>query len=123
MKNHDDLHRKRINKYLLAIERLFDELILSCSSLVVRLKLKEELFQFRKYPSIIKYADSYLVDYHDNLLNSIRTYTEYEWDFANAKIDEILKTRLGSVKAKITPKIYEAEIRKIANQSHNQKAL
>ncbi|MCT4142996.1 hypothetical protein HZP66_02000 [Elizabethkingia anophelis] len=123
MKSHDDLHRKRINKYLLAIERLFDELIMSCSSLVVRLKLKDELFQFRKYPTIIKYADSYLVDYNNSLLNSIRTYTEYEWDFANAKIDDILKARLGSIKGKITPKIYETEIRKIANQSHNQKAL
>ncbi|MCL1671716.1 hypothetical protein [Elizabethkingia ursingii] len=123
MKNHDDLHRKRINKYLLAIERLFDELLLSCSSIIVRLKLKDELFQFRKYPSIIKYVDKYLVNYRDNLLNSIRTYTEYEWDFANAKVDEILKARLGSVKGKITPKIYETEVRKIANQSHNQKAL
>ncbi|MCT4251120.1 hypothetical protein HZP37_08460 [Elizabethkingia anophelis] len=123
MKNHDDLHRKRINKYLLAIERLYDELLLSCSSIIVRLKLKDELFQFRKYPSIIKDVDNYLVNYRDNLLKSIKTYTEYEWDFANTKVDEILKARLGSVKGKITPNMYETEIRKIANQSHNQKAL
>ncbi|CAI9673401.1 hypothetical protein HZP61_09955 [Elizabethkingia anophelis] len=123
VKNHDELHRKRINKYLLAIERLFDELLMSCSSIIVRLKLKDELFQFRKYPSIIKDVDNYLVNYRDNLLNSIKTYTEYEWDFANTKVDDVLKARLSSVKGKITPKIYEAEIRKIANQSHNQKAL
>src|SRR5690606_33031963 len=91
--------------------------------LVINQKLTEKLFRFQDYPRIVKQVNEALKTYRTNLNNSVKVYSEYEWDAANAKINGILTDKLNSVQSKIPPQKYNAKIREISKQSQNKSAF
>lgn len=119
----DERHLKRINRYLIAINGLYDDLVREIALLVVRLKVGDKLFRFRDYGSITKEISRALKNYNDNLLSSIKTYTQYEWDYGNAKVSELLIENLAKVKGKVSGTAYEAKLKEISALSPNNKAL
>lgn len=121
MIDYDGLHRKRISKYLRAIELAFVELIAQTSSLLLKAKLTDELFQFRKNPQIIKGINQALKDYHDAIAKNIIIGTQNEWYFANEKYDAQKVARLKKVSSKVSKEIIQKELAK--PNPHNQKAL
>ena len=119
----DEKHIKRINKYLLSINGYYDELIREIVLLVIQLRVADKMFRFKDYPRITKQVNEALKTYRTNLNNSIKVYSQYEWDFANAKVDDILKTHLEGIKGKVPSSLYVDKIRQISIESQNQKAF
>lgn len=119
----DEKHIKRINKYLLSINGIYDELIREIVLLVIHLRVTDNIFRFRDYPRITKQVNEALKTYRTNLNNSVKVYSEYEWDAANAKINGILTDKVNAVKSKILPEAYEVKMREIAKQSQNKAAF
>lgn len=119
----DEKHLKRINKYLSKINGLYDDLVREIALLAIKLKVSNKIFRFKDYPSITKQTSAALKNYNDTLLSSIKTYTQYEWDYGNAKVKDLLTDNLSSIKNKVPPAAYDAKIRDIASQSQNTKAL
>ena len=119
----DEKHIKRINKYLIKINSLYDDLVREISLLVVKLKISEKIFRFRDYKTITNRVSESLKKYENNLISSIKVYSQYEWDFANAKVDDILKTHLEGIKGKVPSSLYVDKIRQISIESQNQKAF
>ena len=97
----DEKHIKRINKYLTKIDAIYSDLVREISLLVVKQRILDKFFRFKDYKRITVQVDKALKDYNNKLLSSINTYTEYEWDYGNAKIDDLLKTNLEKVKSKV----------------------
>ncbi|MFP3835338.1 hypothetical protein [Chryseobacterium sp. SIMBA_028] len=119
----DERHLKRINRYLIAINGVYDDLVREIALVVVRLKVGDKLFRFRDYGTITKEVSRALKNYNDNLLSSIKTYTQYEWDYGNAKVSELLIENLAKVKGKVSGTAYEAKLKEISTQSVNKSAL
>ncbi len=119
----DEKHIKRINKYLLSINGIYDELIREIVLLVIMLKVSDNIFRFRDYPRITKQVNEALKTYRTNLNNSVKVYSEYEWDAANAKINGILTDKINGVKSKVLPEAYDTKMREIAKQSQNKAAF
>lgn len=119
----DEKHFKRINKYLLSINGIYDELIREIVLLVIQLRVADKIFRFKDYPRITKQVNEALKTYRTNLNNSVKIYSEYEWDFANKKIDGIITDKLNSVKSQIPLDTYENKLREIAKQSQNKSAF
>lgn len=123
MNPHDEKHKKRINRYLDKINGHFDALVTEISIIVVNQKVSEKIFRFRDYKTITKRVSESLKKYQNNLISSIKVYSQYEWDFANAKVDDILKTHLEGIKGKVPSSLYVDKIRQISIESQNQKAF
>ena len=123
MNPHDEKHKKRINRYLDKINGHFDALVTEISIIVVNQKLSEKIFKFRDYKTITKRVSESLKKYQNNLISSIKVYSQYEWDFANAKVDDILKTHLEGIKGKVPSSLYVDKIRQISIESQNKKAF
>ena len=123
MNPHDEKHKKRINRYLDKINGHFDDLVTEISLIVVNQKLSEKIFKFRDYKTITNRVSESLKKYQNNLISSIKVYSQYEWDFANAKVDDILKTHLEGIKGKVPSSLYVDKIRQISIESQNQKAF
>ena len=119
----DEKHIKRINKYLLSINGLYDELIREIVLLVIQLRVADKMFRFKDYQRISKQVDEAFKTYRTNLNNSVKVYSATEWDFANKKIDGILTDKLNAVKSKIPLDTYENKLRELANQSQNKSAF
>lgn len=119
----DEKHIKRINKYLLSINAMYDELIREIVLLVINQRITEKLFRFKDYQRISKQVNEAFKTYRNNLNNSVKVYSATEWDYANKKIDGIITDKLNSVKSKIPLDTYENKLRELANQSHNKSAL
>jgi hypothetical protein len=119
----DEKHIKRINKYLTSINVLYDDLVREIALLVVNLKVSEKLFRFKDYSRITKAVSEALMTYNNGLLSKIKTYTEYEWDFANQKVNDLLTDNLNGIKPKIPATAYDSKMREISKQSQNKKAL
>lgn len=119
----DEKHIKRINKYLTSINVLYDDLVREIALLVVNLKVSEKLFRFKDYSRITKAVSEALMTYNNGLLSKIKTYTEYEWDFANQKVNDLLTDNLNGIKPKIPAAAYDSKMREISKQSQNKKAL
>ena len=119
----DEKHIKRINKYLLSINAMYDELIREIALLVINQKLTENIFRFRDYPRITKQVTEALKSYRSNLNNSVKVYSSAEWDYANKKIDGIITDKLNTVKSKIPVDTYENKLRELATQSQNKSAF
>lgn len=123
MNPHDEKHKKRINRYLDKINGHFDALVTEISIIVVNQKVSEKIFKFRDYKTITNRVSESLKKYQNNLISSIKVYSQYEWDFANAKVDDILKTHLEGIKGKVPSSLYVDKIRQISIESQNQKAF
>ena len=123
MNPYDDKHIKRINRYLGKINGHFDDLVREISLLAVKQKVSDKLFRFKDYKTITNRVEEILKKYENNLISSIKVYSQYEWDFANAKVDDILKTQLESIKGKVPSSLYVEKIRQISKESQNQKAF
>ena len=119
----DEKHIKRINKYLTSINVLYDDLVREIALLVVNLKVSEKLFRFKDYAKITKAVSEALMTYNNGLLSKIKTYTQYEWDFANQKVNDLLTDNLNGIKPKIPATAYDSKMREISKQSQNKKAL
>ncbi|ASK29742.1 hypothetical protein CEY12_06310 [Chryseobacterium sp. T16E-39] len=119
----DEKHLKRINKYLSKINGIYDDLVREIALLVVKLRVSNKIFRFKDYPTITKQTSGALKKYNDNILSSIKTYTAYEWDYGNAKVNDLLISNLEKVKGKVLPAAYESKMREISIQSQNKKAL
>lgn len=119
----DEKHIKRINKYLIKINSLYDDLVREVSLLVVKQRILDKFFRFKDYKRITVQVDEALKDYNNKLLSSINTYTEYEWDFGNAKVAGALTEHLSGIKAKVPIDGYNAKMREIAQLSQNKEAL
>lgn len=119
----DEKHIKRINKYLTSINVLYDDLVREIALLVVNLKVSEKLFKFSDYSRITRAVSQALKTYNDGLVSKIKVYTEYEWDFGNAKVNELLTENLNGIKTKIPATAYESRMREISKQSANKSAL
>lgn len=119
----DEKHIKRINKYLLSINGYYDELVREIVLLVIQLRVADKMFRFKDYPRITKQVNEALKSYRTNLNNSVKVYSEYEWDAANAKINGILTDKVNGVKSKILPEAYDTKMREIAKQSQNKAAF
>lgn len=119
----DEKHIKRINKYLTSINVLYDDLVREIALLVVNLKVSERLFRFKDYSRITKAVSDALMTYNNGLLSKIKTYIEYEWDFGNQKVNDLLTDNLNGIKPNIPATAYDSKIREISKQSQNKKAL
>jgi len=119
----DEKHIKRINKYLLQINVIYDDLIREIALLAVKLKVSSKLFRFKDYERITKQVNEQFSGYQNKLLSSIIVATEYEWDQANVKVDDILKSQLEKIKGKIPSTVHVEKLREISTQSQNKKAL
>lgn len=119
----DERHLKRINRYLISINGVYDDLVREIALLVVKLKVGDRLFRFRDYGSITKEVSRALKNYNDNLLSLVKTYTQYEWDFGNAKVSDLLAENLAKVKGKVSSPAYDVKLREISTMSQNKKAL
>jgi len=119
----DERHIKRINRYLRKINGLYDDLVRDIALLVVKQQVGKKFFRFRDYQKITTQVSNALKIYHDNLLSSIKIYTQYEWDYGNAKITELLTENLAKVKGKVNPAAYEVRMNAIAAQTANKEAL
>lgn len=123
MNPHDEKHKKRINRYLGKINGYFDKLVTDISLIVVNQKVSDKLFRFKDYKRITKKAEESLKTYQNSLFSSINTFSQYEWDFANAKVDDLLKTNLESIKGKVPSSLYVDKIRQISIESQNKQAF
>ena len=119
----DERHIKRINRYLRKINGLFDDLVRDIALLVVQQRTDKKFFRFRDYQKITMRVSEALKSYNDNLLSSIKTYTQYEWDYGNAKVTELLTENLAKVKGKVAAAAYDLKVREIATMSQNDSAL
>lgn len=119
----DEKHIKRINKYLTSINVLYDDLVREIALVVVNLKVSEKLFKFSDYRGITRAVSQALKTYNDGIVSKIKVYTEYEWDFGNAKVNELLTENLNGIKTKIPATAYESRMREISKQSANKSAL
>lgn len=119
----DEKHLVRINKYLSSINGLYDNLVREIALLVVNLKISDKMFRWKDYGRITKQVNEALMTYNNGLLSRIKVYTEYEWDFGNAKVNDLLAQNLSQVKAKVPAAAYDARMREITTQSANKKAL
>lgn len=119
----DERHLKRISKYLISINALYDNLVRDIALLVVKQKVLDKLFRFKDYQRITTEVSDVLKSYNDNLLSSIKTYTQYEWDFGNAKVSEVLTENLAKVKGRVSGSAYDAKLKVISTLSQNKKAL
>ena len=119
----DEKHIKRINKYLTSINVLYDDLVREIALLVVNLKVSEKLFRFKDYSRITKAVGEALMTYNNGLLAKIKTYTEYEWDFANQKVSDLLSDNVKGIKDRIPTTAYNEKMREISSLSQNKKAL
>lgn len=119
----DEKHINRINKYLLSINSIYDDLVREIALIAVKLKVSDKLFRFKDYQRITKQVNDSLQSYQDRLISSIKVYSEYEWDYGLAKVDDELKGQLSKVKGKVLPEAYDTKMREISKQSQNKKAL
>lgn len=119
----DEKHIKRINKYLVQINSIYDDLVREIALIAVKLKVSDKLFRFKDYQRITKQVNDSLQSYQDRLISSIKVYSEYEWDYGLAKVDDELKAHLVKVKGKVSPTVYAEKIRNISEQSQNKKAF
>lgn len=119
----DEKHIKRINKYLTSINVLYDDLVREIALLVVNLKVSEKLFKFSDYSRITRAVSQALKAYNDGLVSKIKVYTEYEWDFANQKVSDLLSDNVKGIKDRIPATAYNDKMREISSLSQNKKAL
>lgn len=119
----DEKHLQRINKYLRSINVLYDDLVQEIALLVVKLKVSDKMFMWKDYGKITKQVNDALIAYNNGLLSRIKVYTEYEWDFGNAKVNELLIQNLQKIKGKVLPDSYDTRMREISTQTANKKAL
>lgn len=123
MKSYDDKHKLRISRYLGKINGHFDKLVTDISLIAVNQKVSDKIFRFKDYKRITNRVNESLKTYQNNLISSIKTYSQYEWDFANAKVDDLLKKNLEGIKGKVPSSVYVDKIRSISIESQNQKAF
>lgn len=119
----DRERKKRLQKYIKEVERAFEKMISEASSIVLRVKLTEELFKFKKNPKIIKDIDRVLQQYNDDLVNIINTGTATEWQFANEKINHLKTLQLQRIASKIPQTILVQELEKLSRSPRNTEAL
>ena len=119
----DEKHIKRINKYLLSINAIYDDLVREIALIAVKMKVSDKLFRFKDYQRITKQVNDSLQSYQDRLISSIKVYSEYEWDYGLAKVDDELKGQLSKVKGKVLPEAYDTKMREISKQSQNKQAF
>lgn len=121
--NHDNQHKKNLAQYIKQVERAFETLIAQTSSIVLRTKLTEELFKFKKHPKITKEINEVLKQYYNNLLHTIEVGTAKEWDFANDKMNAVQTLQLQRIASKVPKEILVSELAKISKSPHNYEAL
>lgn len=119
----DRERKKRLQKYIKEVERVFEKMISEASSIVLKVKLTEELFKFKKNPKIIKDIDRILQQYNDDLVNIINTGTATEWQFANEKINHLKTLQLQRIASKIPQTILVKELEKLSRSPRNTEAL
>ncbi len=119
----DGRHRRRLNLYLKRMEKIFEDLIQSISVIAVKAQLSEELFQFKKHNNLQKYADDIFLKYIKDLTALIKIGNAEEWELANLKANAVKQATLDKIKNRLKPEAYTRELKKLAQQSHNQTAL
>ena len=121
--NYDNQHKHHLQKYIKEVEEIFNKFIAQTSSVVLRAKLQDELFKFRKHPKITKDINLILNEFYNALLSSINVGTANEWQLANEKIDALKTLQLKQVSGKISQDILDLELSKIARSPRNTEAL
>lgn len=97
----DKQHRKRVEQYLRRVEKLFSELVESVVFTSLPVNLKEGLFQFSKYPRIIKHIDEVLNQFNYDLRELITISTAYSWNVADLKNDALKLSTLNGISKQI----------------------
>lgn len=90
---------------------------------MLRTKLKEELFKFKKHPKITKEINEVLKQYYNSLLYTIESGTAKEWDFANEKMNAVQTLQLQRIASKVPKEVLVSELAKISKSPHNYEAL
>lgn len=90
---------------------------------MLRTKLKEELFKFKKHPKITKEINEVLKQYYNSLLYTIESGTAKEWDFANEKMNAVQTLQLQRIASKVPREVLVSELAKISKSPHNYEAL
>lgn len=91
-------HQKRVEKYALALNSIYDEVITEIARLCPSGKFEAtgEIFSFSKYPSIEKKIDEVLKKMHTDLLFLVSTSIKDEWDYSTRKNDALVKAVFGN---------------------------
>lgn len=123
MMDYDGKHKRRLYQHLKEVERLFERLIVQTSSIAIKLKLKEELFRFKKHPKAIKDINKVLNEYQNSLLDTIQVGIQKEWHLANEKVDALQKGMLQKIVGQVPKEVLLSEFQKIARSPRNTEAL
>lgn len=119
----DEKHIRRINQYLRSINALYEDLVREIVLLVVGLKVGERLFRFKNYGKITKGVSQAINKYNDGLISQIKIFTQYEWDYGNQKVSDLLTENLNKIQDRIPAAAYNSRIIEISKQSANKTAL
>ncbi|WP_284464887.1 hypothetical protein [Chryseobacterium sp.] len=102
----DKQHRKRVEQYLRRIESLFNELVESVVFSSLSVHLKEGLFQFRKYPKIVKHIEESLNQFNLDLRELITVSTAYSWNTADLKNDALKLATLNHISKHLPAEVF-----------------
>lgn len=103
--DYDKQHRKRVERYLRRVEKLFNDLVESIVFSSLPSNLKEGLFQFRKYPKKTKYIEDVFNQFNSDLRELITVSTAHSWNVGDLKNDALKLATLNSISGKIPAEI------------------
>lgn len=84
-------HYRRIAGYELAIKRLYDHAIKQAASLGVGIKVSDKMFRFDDYPALKSRANGIISQLAKDLIGTIQTGINEEWEYANLKNDALVE--------------------------------
>ena len=102
MQELDHQHIRRISRYLSNVNGLYSDLIKEVANATIGVRKSNKLFRFKDYKRVTESVDQSLKNYHNRLVHVIHGYSKKEWDFANAKVDQLVNEQLTKFKSKIT---------------------
>lgn len=83
-------HYRRIAGYELAIKRLYDHAIKQAAGLGVGVKVSDKIFRFSDYPSLKGRANKIISELAKDMIGTIQTGINEEWEYANLKNDALV---------------------------------
>ena len=101
MQELDHQHIRRISRYLSNVNGLYSNVIKEVALATIGVKKTNKLFRFKDYKRITESVDKSLANYENRLVQVIHGYSKKEWDFANAKVDQLVNEQLKPFKGKI----------------------
>lgn len=117
IKSYDE-HRRRAEKYILALNNIYDAAIRQIAKLSAAGKFRDtgDIFSFSVYPGIEEKVNEVLKKMHSDLLILVSSGITDEWDYSTRKNDELVKSVFG-------PKSFEnTRYKRFYNRNENAKA-